>query len=114
MNLVFVITARPSYSRVKSVLAALEAGGASFWVIPAASALLREYGEIQGQIAVDFPAHLAPGVPSVVGGAGLRESVMSTGLLTIQLATMFHDRYRCELPEHPALSHPGRGGVGVH
>ena len=86
--ILFVITARPSYSRIRSALKALEARRHPFKVIPAASALLRDYGEVRDLIRADFPFHVTADVPSVVDGGGLTESAISTGLLTVQLSTI--------------------------
>ena len=81
-----VITARPSYSRVYSVLKALRARhDVKLQVIAAASALVTRYGRIVDQIRADG-FEVSAEIPSVVEPDGLRESAVSTGLLLSQMA----------------------------
>jgi UDP-hydrolysing UDP-N-acetyl-D-glucosamine 2-epimerase len=82
-----VITARPSYSRVKTVLDALK-GRVELQIVAAASALVTRYGRVVDQIRADGH-EVTVEVPCVVDGGGTRESAISTGLLTTQLATVF-------------------------
>jgi UDP-hydrolysing UDP-N-acetyl-D-glucosamine 2-epimerase len=84
-----VVTARPSYSRIKSVLTALKDAGAAFVIIPAASAGLKQYGNVAQQIQQDFPGHVGPTVYSVVDSGEENTTGMSTGLLTVQLSHVF-------------------------
>jgi UDP-hydrolysing UDP-N-acetyl-D-glucosamine 2-epimerase len=80
------ITARPSYSRIKTALLALRDAGADLQIIAAASALTWRHGRVVDVIRADgLP--VAAEIPSVVDGGGTRESVVSTGLLAIQLGT---------------------------
>lgn len=81
-----VITARPSYSRVYTVLKALKARqDIELFIMATASAKLRRYGRVFDQIAVDFPLNWMEGPSTVVQGDTSEEAVVSTGLLTIQL-----------------------------
>lgn len=84
-----VITARPSYSRIKTALQALVVEPyVKLQVVAAASALVTRYGRIVDQIRADG-FDVAAEVPAVVDGGGTRESAVSTGLLTAQLSTLF-------------------------
>jgi UDP-hydrolysing UDP-N-acetyl-D-glucosamine 2-epimerase len=78
-----VVTARPSYSRVKTALQALKVRGADLHVIAAASALTWRHGRVVDIMRADGFECIE--VPAVVDGGGRRESVMATGLLTLQL-----------------------------
>lgn len=79
-----VVTARPSYSRIKTALFALRDAGADLQIIAAASALTWRHGRVVDVMRADgLP--IAAEVPCVVDGGGTRESVVSTGLLAAQL-----------------------------
>jgi UDP-hydrolysing UDP-N-acetyl-D-glucosamine 2-epimerase len=81
-----VITARPSYSRVKTALQALEARkDIELSVVCAGAALVTRFGRIVDQIR-DDGFNVAAEVPCVVEGGGTRESAISTGLALIQLS----------------------------
>lgn len=81
-----VITARPSYSRVKTALRALEARkDIELSVVCAGAALVTRFGRIVDQIR-DDGFNVAAEVPCVVEGGGTRESAVSTGLALSQLA----------------------------
>jgi UDP-hydrolysing UDP-N-acetyl-D-glucosamine 2-epimerase len=80
-----VITARPSYSRVKTALLALRDAGADLQIIAAASALTWRHGRVVDVIKADG-FDIAAEIPAVVDGGGRREAAISTGLLAIQLA----------------------------
>jgi len=84
-----VITARPSYSRVKSVLTALKARhDIELQIVACASALVTRWGRIVDQIREDgFKVNAE--IPSVIDGNGLQESAISTGVLLTQLAGAF-------------------------
>lgn len=84
-----VITARASYARIKTALAAIqEHPELELQVVVAASALLNRYGDIGDQIADDgFP--IAARVYMVIEGENLVTSAKSTGLGLIELATVF-------------------------
>lgn len=84
-----VITARPSYSRIKSALVALKARpDVELLIVAAASALVTRYGRIVDQIRADG-FEVAAEVSSVVDGDTLADSVLSTGLLLTQLSGTF-------------------------
>lgn len=88
-----VITARPSYSRIKTVLVALKARpDVELQIVAAASALVTRYGRIVDQIRADG-FEVAAEVSSVVDGDTLADTALSTGLLLMQLAGTF-DRLR--------------------
>lgn len=80
------ITARPSYARVRSVLAALHARpDVELQVIAAASALVTRYGRVVDVIRADgFP--VVAEIPSVIDEDTLPNSAASTGLLLTQMA----------------------------
>ena len=83
-----VITARPSYSRVKTVLKALQPRtDVDLRIVVAGSALLRRYGSVVDEINREFEVEAE--VPSVVEGDLGRDAAVATGLLTAQLATLF-------------------------
>lgn len=84
-----VITARPSYSRIKTALVALREVGADLQIIAAASALTWRHGRVVDVIRADG-FDVAAEVPCVIDGGGTRESVVSTGLLAAQLGTILH------------------------
>ncbi|MGH9458947.1 MAG: UDP-N-acetylglucosamine 2-epimerase [Thermoanaerobaculia bacterium] len=84
-----VITARPSYARIKSVLQAIQARpDLELQLVVAASALLERYGAVVDVIRADGfePAAV---VYMVVEGENLVTSAKSTGLGVVELATIF-------------------------
>lgn len=84
-----VITARPSYSRVRTALAAIQAHpGLELQLVIAASALLDRYGKVIDHIQRDGfqpNAH----VYMVVEGENLVTSAKTTGIGLMELATVF-------------------------
>jgi UDP-hydrolysing UDP-N-acetyl-D-glucosamine 2-epimerase len=82
-----VITARPSYSRIKTALLALRDAGADLQIIAAASALTWRHGRVVDVMRADG-LDITAEVPAVVDGGGTRESVMATGLLAMQLGPL--------------------------
>lgn len=84
-----VITARPSYARVKTALRALAArSDVELQIVVAASALLERYGSAVETIEADgFP--IAARVYMVVEGENLVTSAKSAGLGLVELATVF-------------------------
>lgn len=84
-----VITARPSYSRIKSALVALKARpDVELQIVCAASALVTRYGRIVDQIRADgFMVNEC--VSSVIDGDGLSETALSTGVLLSGLSGAF-------------------------
>jgi UDP-hydrolysing UDP-N-acetyl-D-glucosamine 2-epimerase len=84
-----VITARPSYSRIKSALVALKARpDVDLSIVVAASAVVTRYGKVADQIEADG-FEIAARVSSVVEDDTLANSALSTGLLLSQLAGAF-------------------------
>ena len=86
-----VITARPSYSRIKTALAAIrEHPELELQLVLAASALLERYGGVVDVIEkdgfrVDRRVHM------ILEGENLVTSAKSTGLGLVELATVFDD-----------------------
>jgi UDP-hydrolysing UDP-N-acetyl-D-glucosamine 2-epimerase len=84
-----VITARPSYARIKSVLGAVRArADLRLQLVVGASALLERYGPVIDVIRADgfVPDEV---VYMVVEGENLVTSAKSTGLGVVELATIF-------------------------
>jgi UDP-hydrolysing UDP-N-acetyl-D-glucosamine 2-epimerase len=84
-----VVTARPSYSRIRTALRAIhDHPGLELQLVVAASALLERYGNAIQVIERDgFP--VAARVFMVVEGENLVTSAKSTGLGLVELATVF-------------------------
>jgi len=84
-----VITARPSYSRVKSVLEAIKNhSNLELQLIVAASALLDRYGSAVNYIEKDgFP--IAAKVFNVLEGENLTAAAKTTGIGILELSTVF-------------------------
>jgi len=84
-----VITARPSYSRIKTVLQAIKSHpDLQLQLIVAASALLERYGEVVNVIRADgFQPDAI--VYMVLEGENLITTAKSTGLGVVELATIF-------------------------
>ena len=84
-----VVTARPSYSRIRTALTAIQAHpDLELQLVVAASALLDRYGNAIQAIERDgFP--IAARVYMVVEGENLVTSAKSTGLGLVELATVF-------------------------
>ena len=84
-----VITARPSYSRIKSALKAIEAHpGLELQLVVAASALLDRYGSAVRYIE-DDGFKIAGRVYMVLEGENLAAMAKTTGLGVLELATVF-------------------------
>lgn len=84
-----VITARPSYSRVKSVLQAIAAHPhLELQLIVAASALLDRYGSAVNYIEKDG-FHIAARVFNVLEGENLTAAAKTTGIGILELSTVF-------------------------
>ena len=86
-----VITARPSYSRIKTVLEAVNNHpNLKLQLVVTASALLDKYGN-----AVDFIERdgfeINEKIYSVIEGEGLTTMAKTTGLGLIELATVFNN-----------------------
>lgn len=84
-----VITARPSYSRVKTVLKAIqEHPGLGLQLVVAASALLDRYGSAVNYIERDgFP--ITAKVFNVLEGENLTAAAKTTGIGILELSTVF-------------------------
>ena len=84
-----VVTARPSYARIKSALQAIaEHPELELQLVVAASALLKRYGETIEHIEHDG-FDVAARVYMVLEGENLVTSAKSTGLGLVELATVF-------------------------
>jgi UDP-hydrolysing UDP-N-acetyl-D-glucosamine 2-epimerase len=84
-----VITARPSYSRVKTVLAAINNHkGLELQLIVAASALLDRYGSAVNYIQKDGFT-IAAKVFNVLEGENLTAAAKTTGIGILELSTVF-------------------------
>lgn len=84
-----VVTARPSYSRIKTVLTAIEAHpDLELQLVVAASALLDRYGNTIEMIREDGFT-IAAQVYMVLEGENLATMAKSTGLGLLELATVF-------------------------
>jgi UDP-hydrolysing UDP-N-acetyl-D-glucosamine 2-epimerase len=84
-----VITARPSYSRIRSVLTALQnRPDVELQIVACASAVVTRFGRVADQIERDGFA-IAETVDSVLDEDTLGNSAKSTGLLMLQLAGTF-------------------------
>ena len=88
-NLAIVLTARPSYAKLKPIIQAL----LDIRVVPdlyvCASALLERYGNVSEQVAKDFPACTLFPVYSALEGSNSVVSVLSTGSLVSALGRAF-------------------------
>lgn len=84
-----VITARPSYSRIRSALEAIQAHPElELQLVLAASALLDRYGDLRAYIAQDgFEVQAT--VFTVLEGGSLTTMAKTTGLGIMELATVF-------------------------
>ena len=84
-----VVTARPSYARIKTALAAIQQHpDLELQLIVAASALLDRYGEVVRYIEADG-FEVAAKIFNVLEGENLITSAKSTGLGIMELATIF-------------------------
>lgn len=85
-----VVTARPSYARVRTVLEAMDRrGDLTLHIIAAASALLPRYGRVVETMRRDFPRHHISEVYSTLDGDHHGAMVRSAGLLAVDLTTIF-------------------------
>ena len=84
-----VVTARPSYSRVKTALQAIkEHPGLELQLIIAASALLDRYGSAVNYIEKDG-FEIAAKVFNVLEGENLTAAAKTTGIGILELSTVF-------------------------
>lgn len=88
-KIAIVITARPSYSRVKTVLSAIqEHPNLELQLIVAASALLDRYGSAVNYIVKDG-FEIAAKVFNVLEGENLTAAAKTTGIGILELSTVF-------------------------
>lgn len=87
MKIAVIVTARPSYARVKTAIQALINRGAEVHILACASALLERYGKVVEVIRKDFPQAQLEEVYSTYEGANLITSAKETGALTSELAS---------------------------
>lgn len=86
-----VVTARPSYARIKTALAAMEAHpGIELSLVVAASALLERYGNAASVIENDG-FRIASRVFMLLEGETPQTSAVTTGLGIVELATVFEN-----------------------
>ena len=84
-----VITARPSYSRIRTALKAIQQHAElELQLVVAASALLDRYGSIVNYIEEDGFA-IAEKVYMIIEGATLTSSAKTTGIGIMELSTAF-------------------------
>ena len=86
-----VITARPSYSRIKSTLAAIKSkSDLELQIVVSASALIEKYGSVINVMQEDgfIPSDV---VYMVIEGSNASTTAKSTGLAVMELATIFHN-----------------------
>jgi UDP-hydrolysing UDP-N-acetyl-D-glucosamine 2-epimerase len=88
LRICVVVTARPSYSRVRSLLRALQARPeVELQLVVAASALLERYGNVSKIIEQEFP--IAARIYSVYEGENTQTTVKSTAALLAELSAAF-------------------------
>lgn len=91
-----VVTARPSYSRVKTALQAIkEHPNLELQLIIAASALLDRYGNAVNYIEKDG-FHITAKVFNILEGENLTAAAKSTGIGILELSTIF-DNYKPDM-----------------
>jgi UDP-hydrolysing UDP-N-acetyl-D-glucosamine 2-epimerase len=90
-NICVVVTARPSYSRIRSALRAIaDHGELELQLVVAASALLERYGNAVQAIEHDgFESYIRHRVYMVLEGENLVTAAKSTGIGLSELATVF-------------------------
>lgn len=92
MRVAVIITARPSYAKAKTVIAALCRRGVDVHLLACASALLERYGRVVEVIRKDFPDVPITEIWSTYEGANLITSAKETGALLTDLAGMLMQR----------------------
>ena len=88
MKVAVVITARPSYSRVKSVIEALHTRDVDVNIVCCASTLLERYGRVVDVIRKDFRAEITE-LWSTYEGTTRETSAKETGVLVSECASHF-------------------------
>ncbi len=88
-NVCVVITARPSYSRIRSALFELKKyKDVNLQIVAAASAVLDNYGKVVNQIRADG-FEVAAEAYNVVSGENINVTAKTTGLGILELSTIF-------------------------
>jgi UDP-hydrolysing UDP-N-acetyl-D-glucosamine 2-epimerase len=86
LRVAIIVTARPSYAKAKTIIAALLARGVDVQILACASALLERYGAVVNVIRKDFSDVPITEVWSTYEGANLVTSAKETGALCSELA----------------------------
>ena len=88
MRVAVVLTARPSYAKLKTVIVALLARHVDVQMICCASALLERYGRVVDVVRADFPQLEITEAWSTYEGANLITSAKETGALLTELGAV--------------------------
>lgn len=88
MRLALIITARPSYAKVQTLVPALLARGVELQLVVCASALLERYGHVVEVIRQECPDVPITEVWSTYEGANLLTSAKETGALVSELSSV--------------------------
>lgn len=108
MRIAVILTARPSYSKLKPVIAALLARDVDVQMICCASALLERYGRVVDVVRRDFPTLPITEVWSTYEGANLLTSACETGALlnalSRELSRLRPDRVLAVADRHEVLA----------
>lgn len=88
MRVAVILTARPSYAKLKTVVAALVARQVDVQMICCASALLERYGKVVDIVRQDFPQLAVTECYSTYEGANLITSAKETGALLTELCAV--------------------------
>ena len=86
MRVAVIITARPSYAKAKTVIAALLGRGVGVQMLVCASALLERYGKVVDVIRKDYPDVFVTECWTTIEGANLVTGARETGALLAELA----------------------------
>jgi UDP-hydrolysing UDP-N-acetyl-D-glucosamine 2-epimerase len=87
MRIAIVVTARPSYAKVSTVIGALLKRGAEVHILACASALLERYGRVVDVMRKDWPDVPIEEVWSTYEGATLLTSAKETGALLTEISS---------------------------
>ncbi len=87
MRVAIILTARPSYAKLKPVIRALLAQQVDVQLLACASALLERYGKVVDRVRFDFPTLAITECWSTYEGATLLTSAKETGALTSELCS---------------------------
>ena len=96
MKVAVIITARPSYARVKTAIQALVTRGVEVTILACASALLERYGAVVDVIERDFAEVRIERVYSTLEGATLVTSAKESAVLLGSLADRLRLRENCD------------------